>query len=197
MTIDYQKVLDTDVSFLTKYYRKVGHIKNSFLKQVPQFEHYKLLTYLSFQFNNALLIDAGTLHGISALCLSQNPTNHVISYDIKPLPIESGIQYRPFKRPNVTFKHVAVESDMDTILESSLIFMDIGHTGVEEKMVTDFLLENNWKGYMVVDDLIRYVGVAEWYEGVDVKKYDLTPIGHATGTGLLDFSNRGVQINTL
>lgn len=198
MTVDYQKVLDTDVSFLTKYYyKKVGHIKNSFLKQIPQLEHYKLLTYLSFQFDNALLIDAGTLHGISALCLSQNPTNRVISYDIEPYVIDSTVQYRPFKKKNIEFRHMSIEQEYkEVLLESSLIFMDTGHTGVEEKMVTDLLTKNKWDGYMVADDLLRFPELAKWFAEVKAKKYDITPIGHASGTGLLDFSGRGVRINT-
>ena len=201
MTIDYQKVLHTDVSFLTKYYyKKVGHIKNSFSKEVPQMEHYKLLTYLSFQFENALLIDAGTLDGISALCLAQNPTNHVITYDIEPrdLSLLGPIQYRPIRRKNISFRHMAIEKEsVPLLLKSSLIFMDIGHTGVEERIVANLLIENSWNGYMVVDDLLRFAELAKWFAEIDVKKYDITPIGHATGTGLLDFANRGVQINTL
>lgn len=45
-------------------------------------EHYQLLAYLSTRFDNKTLFDIGTLKGYSALALSYNPSNRVISYDI-------------------------------------------------------------------------------------------------------------------
>ena len=36
-------------------------------------EHYKLMSYISYKYNNSLLLDIGTYRGLSALSLSSNP----------------------------------------------------------------------------------------------------------------------------
>ena len=48
-------------------------------------EHYRLLAYLSTLFNDQILFDVGTLKGYSALALSYNRANKIVSYDIEDL----------------------------------------------------------------------------------------------------------------
>jgi len=45
-------------------------------------QEYRLYSYLSTFFNHSIILDVGTLTGRSAIALSHNNSNHVISYDI-------------------------------------------------------------------------------------------------------------------
>src|SRR5579862_1830524 len=49
---------------------------------IPGQQHYRLLAYLSTLHNNSTIIDIGTHRGSSALALSYNSNNKVISFDI-------------------------------------------------------------------------------------------------------------------
>ena len=48
----------------------------------PGKEPYSLYAYLSTTFDNGTILDIGTLYGSSAVALSYNTTNKVISYDV-------------------------------------------------------------------------------------------------------------------
>ena len=52
---------------------------------------YRLYARLSTQFNNTTILDVGTRTGGSALALSYNETNNVMSYDLQEQGASSGI----------------------------------------------------------------------------------------------------------
>ena len=54
--------------------------KNYFL-EAPGKEHYRLLSYISTLYNGVTILDIGTYKGCSALALSFNPSNKVVSFD--------------------------------------------------------------------------------------------------------------------
>lgn len=45
-------------------------------------QEYKLYSYLTTFFDNSIILDIGTLNGRSAISLSHNESNQVISYNI-------------------------------------------------------------------------------------------------------------------
>src|SRR5262245_10780267 len=53
-----------------------------YLLRPPGQEHYRLLAYLSTQFERATFCDIGTGGGHSALALSFSPANRVVSFDV-------------------------------------------------------------------------------------------------------------------
>ncbi len=203
--IDYQKVLDTNIDFLLKYYKNTGHIENSVTQNTaPLVNPYKLLTYLSFQFNNVVIIDLGTHNGLSALCLAQNRSNTVLTYDMqKPGSKDSGTKEiylsefqdkdLPYLQdyPNIIpiIKDVLKEDD-SVFLRSPLISLDISHNGKDEIKFTDKLAKMDYKGYVLCDDTITDLfPLKKWFDGLDVEKYDVTEVGHVTGTGILNYHN--------
>ncbi len=211
ITINYNDVINMDISFLEKYYLKEDHIEQSFKKNKPQQEHYKLLTYLSFQFNNCLLLDIGTFDGLSAICLAQNPKNKVISYDIvdkdffkilKPIYIDGvsmrTLNHTPFGKdyPNLSFKNLDILKEDEKILNSSkFMLLDISHNGKDEIEFTNKIREINYNGYILCDDIrTKIFPLSEWFDNLEWDKYELTEIGHVTGSGLLDIGNNGVNI---
>jgi predicted O-methyltransferase YrrM len=156
-------------------------------------EHYKLLSYLSKQFDNSIIIDIGTFRGASAAALSSNKTNSVISFDINNSRFQqlNSIENIKFNiddvlNPNVLKKHE------NLILNSSLIFLDIDpHIGKEEYKFLLFLKEKNYKGLLILDDIWYFKSMRDnlWFLIPSENKCDITDIGHWSGTGLVYFDS--------
>lgn len=182
MIIETSKVPDFDISHLHKY---ITHESKRDFEQ--PLEHYRLLAYLSTLFNNGLIVELGTRHGASAIALSHNSTNMVISYDIVRWTTE-------VQKANVDFKIediLTTDSAMMHILKAKLIFIDIDpHNGHGERHLYSFLKRNNYKGMLLLDDIKDYEPLRQVWESIDTKKYDLSKVGHFSGTGLVDFSGK-------
>jgi len=78
------------------------------------------------------------------------------------------------------------------------MFFDIGHNGTQEKIFSDMLDAQNYKGYVFCDDVFStiYPACTLWFKGLDVEKYDISEVGHSNphyghGTGLLNYYNDG------
>ena len=202
LTIDYKKVFDTDTSFYSKYYNfgENYHLHES----NAQYEYHKLLTYLSYQFNGITIIDIGTSSGESCLALAQNKNNKVITYDIAP-PHNNGWKWEdapnelPFLKDydniEVRVRDINME-EPDILLGAAFMFFDIGHYGEAEKMFSDMLENNNYKGYILCDDCYStlHPGCTKWFSELTTEKYNLTEVGHyhpeyGLGSGLLNYHN--------
>jgi len=155
-------------------------------------EHYRLLTYLARQYNGITIIDAGTHTGLSCLSLVQNEKNSIISYDI----VDKNIDFlKPYN--NVELKTLDINmEDADIIKSAEIILLDIDpHDGEQEKRFTNLLNEISYEGYVLCDDIHLNGGMRDWWGGItDIEKYDITEIGHGSGTGLLCY-NRTATIN--
>ena len=57
-------------------------VDSRFYEQKSGEQEYRLYSYLSTFFNNSIILDIGTLNGRSAISLSHNESNRVISYNI-------------------------------------------------------------------------------------------------------------------
>jgi predicted O-methyltransferase YrrM len=205
MEINFKDVIKTDISFLLDYYDNIGHIASSQQEIFPQIEHYKLLTYLSFKFNGVTIIDAGTHHGLSSICLAQNKNNTVVSYDI--VNIDKYAKLCPFQHtpigdnyPNITYMTQDInEVDNEVLNKADFIFLDIIHDGSEETKFSNKLIEMKYKGFVLCDDVglsgeLRYP-LDNWFNNLPWSKYDLTKVGHFSGSGLLDCGDKGVKLS--
>lgn len=150
-------------------------------------EHYRLLSWLSTQFHHRTIIDIGTHHGASAAALSRNISNHVHSFDV----VDKGLQS---KKPNCTYHQLNLwdaqtrQEWAATILSSALIFLDIDpHKGVMEFEFYEWLGEHQYKGILILDDIWHFDGMRTCWYNIHHEKIDLTPIGHWSGTGLVNF----------
>ncbi|MCJ7636568.1 MAG: hypothetical protein MUO21_03680, partial [Nitrososphaeraceae archaeon] len=159
----------------------------------PGKEHYKLLAHLSTTFSNSTIVDIGTHRGISALALSHNKTNIVHSFDIvakidPEMKSISNIIFHIDNLWNITTRNLWKEM----ILSSSLIFLDIEpHDGIMEYEFYRFLLNNGYRGILIVDDIWYFKGMRDhfWYHVPSEHKLDITKYGHWSGTGLIRFFN--------
>jgi predicted O-methyltransferase YrrM len=149
---------------------------------------YRLYAWLSSQFDNTTILDVGTRTGGSALALSYNDKNQVISYDLVEQGASSSI-----KKENITFKIQDFRED-DTLDwdNISIIMIDVDpHDGVQEVEMMEFLNEKGWKGIMLLDDIgPGWPEVQDMWDAIEEPKIDVTPVGHMSGTGLVNFGSK-------
>lgn len=143
-------------------------------------EHYRLLMYISTLYNNDVIFDVGTNKCMSALALSYNKLNKVKTFDIvKLLP----------KNPEVeNIEYILGDSTKDSNLNKcSVIFLDVDHDGLYEDIFYEHLKSINWKGILILDDIHLNDPMKKFWNRITERKYDITNIGHWSGTGLVVF----------
>jgi hypothetical protein len=190
--INKQDVHNMDLSSVYEY-MDWNPTYRGFLTKNPGEEHYKLLAYMGALVarNNTScqISDIGTLYGSSALAFSvSHPTAQVTTYDImNVIPNVPGLK----SINNVTSikrKIMSGQLDIANIAKSHLILLDIDpHEGTEEIKFVNLLQKAGYKGMMLVDDIKLNDGMKKFWESVEIQKYDLTELGHWTGTGLIVF----------
>lgn len=145
----------------------------------PKREHYALLCDLSWMVKD--VIDAGTFMGLSAHCLASNKNARITSYDID----DSHLREEWISHNNIVFKKMPVLDDLDHVLKSDFIFLDIDpHDGIQEKVFSDKLIENKYTGVVLCDDIYLKQAMFDWWKSLPGIRIDLTDIGHFSGTGL-------------
>lgn len=147
---------------------------------------FKLYAYLSTLFNNKIILDIGTEYGNSALSFSYNESNRVISYNI----IEQGAS--SISKENITWKVMDFRND-DTIDYDNVevICIDVDpHDGKQEVEMIQFLKDKKWSGILLLDDIHKDHQMDNFWNSLDFSedvKYDITSIGHSSGTGVILF----------
>lgn len=149
-------------------------------------EHYRLLTYLTNKLNGIRIIDAGTYRGLSCLAFSQNPNNKVYTYDIEPRDISF-----LSKKDNVVVKNLDINAEDDaSIMCCPLILLDIDpHNAIQERAFTDRLLKIGYTGFLICDDINLTPQMRGWWDSIPVPKYEVTNIGHMSGTGIVCYNS--------
>lgn len=147
---------------------------------------YRLYAYLSTFFNKTTILDIGTRTGGSALALSYNPNNEVISYDL----VEQGAS--AIEKENITWKIMDFmedeELDWDNI---SIVMIDVDpHDGSQERVMMDWLRDKGWKGLLLHDDIgPGWPDIQLMWDEIPEEKFDVTEIAHMSGTGLVNFGD--------
>ena len=156
-------------------------------------EHYKLLSYFSTLFNNTNILDIGTHVGHSALALSYNTSNTIYTFDIvdKVSSELKQISNIKFNYDNL-FELEGREKWKTLILSCPFIFLDVDpHNGVMEYDFFNLIKEINYQGFIICDDIWYFKEMRDnfWYKIEDKFRYDLTDLGHWSGTGIITFNN--------
>lgn len=181
--IDSSKLNTIDLSNFAEYIVEEEY-RNYFL-DIPGREHYKLLAYYSLQFNDSCILDIGTYKGCSALALAFNERNEVKSFDIR-----SGLRNISNAPSNIEFilDDILNPKYRDLILNSPLILLDTDHLGEFENTFYDYLQNIGYKGLLLLDDIKLNTEMKDFWENITKQKFDLSDVGHHSGTGLVNFN---------
>lgn len=188
--IDKSKVKDMDLSELEPLSIVDG----------PDFseagiEAYKFYAYLSTLFDRIKIVEVGTRYGKSALALSYNKNNRVVSFDI----LEQGAS--AIRRENITFviaDFTQVGGDWSKV---DVIMIDVDpHDGIKEREFMKFLYSIGWEGLLILDDILpnwpaniqgaNPVEMNNWWNSLTEEKYDVSDVGHFSGTGIVVMGNK-------
>ena len=190
-------------------------------------KYYRILAYFSTFYDNEILVDIGTRRGHSAASLAYNENNVVYTYNDKgdgnddafnPEGPENNVfekmtNIKPFILSNYheedndghgagALGNILGENEHKNILlKSSLIFMDVDpHSGDKETALFDFLVENDYKGITLWDDIADQL--RGWFEEKesDIRNnrphltiFDLNDYSwKAGGTGVICFGEQEV-----
>ena len=153
-------------------------------------QEYRLYSYLSTFFNNTIILDIGTYNGRSAIALSHNDNNNVISYDITDNI--SNKNHQIYTKQNITFKIQNVLDDLTEVFLKNvkIIMIDIDHFETIEKLIIDKLFELKFSGIILLDDIKHpypkeFECMQKLWNEINHKKYDITKYGHISGTGVV------------
>lgn len=146
-------------------------------------EHYRLLAYISQNDDLVDILDVGTLKGCSALAFSVNSKNKVCSFNVGN---EFDLNYTPLNAEFI-IDNVLNGNYNNIILGSKYIMLDTYHDGTFEKEFYDQLVSINYKGYLLLDDIHLNFEMERFWGSITKEKYDITNIGHSTGTGVVYF----------
>ena len=180
----------TELPELTKYCKtpsQIQYFESSFG------EHYKLIQSLckSLQLRN--VVEVGTFTGMSALIWLLNGVN-LTSVDIVPwrdfedtVLDQELILNTDFVQYVLNISEPGAFNKMIPLFKSAdLIFLDGPKDGIfEQKVVPQILSLMAGKGNWLMLDDIHLRAMNSCWENIKTEKYDLSLIGHSTGTGLV------------
>jgi len=177
--------------------------------------YYAILAHLSTYFNDSIIIDLGTHRGGSAAALSYNKSNEVYTFDITPH--EEAVElFKEDEYKNITYiignciennwygqpmgpfstnLSEPLKSEKEIFLSSELIFVDIDpHNGIQEAAVLDFLVENDYKGVVVCDDIgHQHPPMHDWWNSIQLPTYTIrNKYAADKGTGVVCFGGQEV-----
>ena len=162
-------------------------VDTTYYELPPGEAEYRLYSYISTLYNGITILDIGTNQGRSAVALSHNPSNHVISYDIVDL-IRSR-DYHLFDKPNMEFhiKNVLDDITPEFLQKKNvqLVMIDICHTGGPERVIMKQLWDSGFRGMVLLDDITLNDDMKRLWNDIQWRKYDITSCGHWSGTGLV------------
>lgn len=188
ITIVKDEIHQIDLEYLKDFYQHCPTLLYTFSSS-PGESEYKLYAYLGGFIKDTVILEVGTGEGGSALAFSHNPDNQIISYDIR-----RNAAHDHLKKDNVELRlGDFMEDDTIDYSKIDIILIDVDpHDGIKEPPMFKFLEEKNWSGLLLLDDIseIEWKAMHDMWLSLPYEKYDVTDIGHWSGTGLIVFGNK-------
>jgi len=152
-------------------------------------QEYRLYSYLTTFFENITILDIGTLNGRSAIALSHNNKNKVISYDV--LDYINDKNHIIYRKSNIEFRIKNVLDDLtpEFIKNCRLVVIDIDNCEITEKIINK-LIQCNFTGIIILDDIhhpdkILNDNMQHLWKNITIPKIDITKYGHWSGSGMI------------
>lgn len=182
MKLNYDEINKLNLNLFIENIASNQQYKNFFLGNAGQ-EHYKLLAFFSMLYDNSVILDVGTNRGFSSLSLSYNKSNQVHSFDLYELKE----LLNPPENIKYYIDNVMKKMYKDLILSASFILLDTFHDGIFEDNFYKYLIEINYVGVLLLDDIFLNNEMKKFWNSITHEKYDITNLGHWSGTGLVIF----------
>ena len=171
--------------------------REHFLMDAGQ-EHYKLLAYLATHVESHI-VELGTHVGTSAVAMASHTDKMIFTYDVRDIYTSE-----EYPRDNIEryIENIMEDRIRCAMLNAAdLIFIDTAHNGDFEKQVFDYLIDTEYKGWVVYDDITFNDAMKNFWSYVNLKcadyghiVTDVTALGHGrnvngviSGTGLIQF----------
>lgn len=183
ITINKTQIKNTDLTEI----KLLTHYGYHDWDLTPGKSEYCLYSYLSNCFSGTTILDIGTGGGGSSKAFGSNLNNKIISFDLsvrREIPNSKNIEYRLGQ---------FIEDKTIDYSNVSIIMIDVDpHDGIKEPIMVDYLKSINWSGLLLLDDIkfYRFPDLEKYWNDLPHEKYDLTDIGHDSGTGLINFGNK-------
>lgn len=169
-------------------------VDNQYYDLVSGQQEYRLYSYLSTFFDGITILDIGTLRGRSAISLSHNENNRVISYDI--INSIHDDNHKIYSKSNITFriKNVLDDLNEELVQNTKIVMIDIDHYGNTELDIINKLKKMNFSGIIILDDTTNHPDgeickcMKKLWDDIDDVKYDFTQYGHWSGTGIISIN---------
>jgi predicted O-methyltransferase YrrM len=166
-------------------------VDKSYYDLVSGEQEYRLYSYLTTYFNNITILDIGTLTGRSAIALSHNESNTVLTYDIDN--IINNKNHIIYSKRNIKFhiKDILDDLNEEFIKNVKIIMIDIDHFETIETKIINRLKELNYSGLIILDDITNHPDpimnecMNRLWDNIKEPKYDFTKYGHWSGTGII------------
>ncbi len=121
----------------------------------------------------------GTFKGCSALALSANISNKIVSFDIQ--------NARALKSSPDNVEYIIDDCLEDKynelFMKSKFILLDTAHDGGFEDSFLKKLQNLKWKGLLILDDINLNHPMKNLWSNIAREKKEITSIGHFSGTG--------------
>lgn len=196
VSLNFDAINGLDLSHLA-HFMSWNPTYQAFFSEQAGKEPYKLLAYLAKEIQGEIC-DLGTLFGSSALALSYNESNTVLTLDTcKRIPEMQG-NITVLNRPNIKFLVASAQAILPHIAKSNLVYMDFDSQNIEElQKVVSELEYYNCKGLLLINDIHLNDQMKGFWENIPkhLKKVDVTRLGHFTGTGIVVFDPEHLDID--
>lgn len=169
--------------------------------------HYAFLGYLSSMQKHSVIIDVGTRWGDSARALASEASSIVYTFDIMNAADRIAkansctVEALEEQLGNVQFfQNINIlksRRGLAYLKVANVVLLDTLHQPDKNRFEYDFvdvLLSIDFQGILVCDDIHLNSQMEKWWNSIKLKKYDLTTVGHKSGTGVVDFSGNTVEI---
>lgn len=175
-------------------------------------EHYRLLAVLARQaaraFPTSAILDLGSPYACSAAALCLGAMAAGSSIDVHTFDLGSGSKAvmppdaRAYAERSGIQIHVKV-NEPDDMLErvmrqahqAHLIALDTEpHDGVLERKIVEALMDVGYRGLLVVDEIRLNESMLNFWKWVPMKKIDVTHHAHWSGTGIIVFDDRMLDV---
>ena len=160
-------------------------------------QEYHLYSYLTTFFNNTVILDLGTLNGRSAVSLSHNETNQVISYNITDDICNPN--HKIYTKSNIEFRIKDILEDLteEFVKKVKIIVIYIEHFETIETKIIKKLDELHFSGIILLDDIhhpnpIMKDCMQRLWNKLPYRKIDITRYAHWSGTGAI-FMNTDIE----